>query len=245
MVYALSDIHGNERRFNSIMEQINLREEDTLYILGDIIDRYPGGIQILQKIMNMPNVEMLLGNDEHMMLRAVGRPYDEDDVMSDFDLHCAQMLWHRNGGSVTHHYWKSLQEDLQIKIVNYLRGLPLNINIEVNEKNYKLVHGAPVEDYHDGSEYGNSTQFAVWERLNQKEMEPKDYVLIFGRTPTAHYQKSIPMKLWYGKNCIGVDCGSGYPETGFVHQMGRLACLRLDDGKVFYSNESIEVKCYA
>ena len=39
MIYVMSDIHGNSRRFNSIMEQIQLKETDTLYILGDVIDR--------------------------------------------------------------------------------------------------------------------------------------------------------------------------------------------------------------
>lgn len=74
MIYVLSDIHGNERRFNSILRQINLQSGDTLYVLGDVIDRHPGGIRILRRIMSMPNVKMLLGNHEYMMLRALGYP---------------------------------------------------------------------------------------------------------------------------------------------------------------------------
>ena len=34
MTYVLSDIHGNERRFASVMKQIDLQPEDTLYV-GD------------------------------------------------------------------------------------------------------------------------------------------------------------------------------------------------------------------
>ena len=45
MIYVLSDIHGNTERYNSIMQQINLQESDTLYVLGDVIDRYPDGIK--------------------------------------------------------------------------------------------------------------------------------------------------------------------------------------------------------
>lgn len=37
---------------------------NTLYILGDVVDRYPDGIAILQRIMKMPIVKMLLGNHE-------------------------------------------------------------------------------------------------------------------------------------------------------------------------------------
>ena len=34
MHYVLSDVHGNRQRFDSIMEQIALQPEDTLYVLG-------------------------------------------------------------------------------------------------------------------------------------------------------------------------------------------------------------------
>ena len=72
MIYVLSDIHGNLKRFESIMKQINLQPDDTLYILGDVVDRNPDGIKILRKLMKMPNVKMLIGNHEYMMLKAIG-----------------------------------------------------------------------------------------------------------------------------------------------------------------------------
>ena len=53
MIYVMSDIHGNAVRFNSIMEQIDLQPEDTLYILGDVVDRYPDGIRILRLLMSI------------------------------------------------------------------------------------------------------------------------------------------------------------------------------------------------
>ena len=34
MHYVISDIHGNERRFDSILAQIDLKREDTLYVLA-------------------------------------------------------------------------------------------------------------------------------------------------------------------------------------------------------------------
>ncbi len=47
MIYIMSDIHGNSKAFCSVLEQIHLTENDTLYILGDVIDRHPDGIEIL------------------------------------------------------------------------------------------------------------------------------------------------------------------------------------------------------
>ena len=66
--YVLSDIHGEKDRFEAMLETIGFSQEDTLYILGDVVDRGPDGISILRRIMNMPNVYMLLGNHEDMML---------------------------------------------------------------------------------------------------------------------------------------------------------------------------------
>lgn len=71
MIYVMSDIHGQKRRFDSVMKQINLQPEDTLYVLGDVIDRNPDGIKLLRQIMAMPNVKMLLGNHELMMMNAL------------------------------------------------------------------------------------------------------------------------------------------------------------------------------
>ena len=68
MIYVMGDIHGNLRRFDSVMDQIRLSPEDTLYVLGDVIDRHPDGLAILRKFMKMDNVRMILGNHEAMRL---------------------------------------------------------------------------------------------------------------------------------------------------------------------------------
>lgn len=230
MIYVLSDIHGNEHRFRSIWKQLDLQPEDTLYVLGDVIDRHPGGLRILRKLMAMPNVNMLLGNHEYMMLRALGQPYDDN-----VDDGRALEHWYRNGGKVTHDHLKRLRKTLRQEIVDYLLALPLSFDIEVNGQAYKLVHGAPIEEYDHDPKYKNPVHFAVWKRLELEEQPRRDYTLVFGHTPTKYYQGNAPMELWRDENRIGMDCGSGYPEDS---PLGRLACLRLDDGKVFYSEEA-------
>ena len=232
MTYVLSDIHGNERRFRSILEQIQLQPEDTLYILGDVIDRHPGGIRILRSIMSMPNARMLLGNHEYMMLRALGFPYD-----TNADDGRATDHWYRNGGRVTHNHLKRLRKSLRQEIVDYLLALPLSIDIEAGGQPYRLVHAAPAELYEPEPLYPTPEHFSVWKRLPGDTPLPGDYVMIFGHSTTNHYQDKVPMELWYGDRRIGIDCGSGFPDSP-DRPMGRLACLRLEDGKVFYSEET-------
>lgn len=137
------------RRFHSILRQINLQPEDTLYILGDVIDRHPHGIQILKEIMAMPNVKMLLGNHEYMMLRAIGEPYDGPNDIIESDPADLIRLWYHNGGMVTHQSWKHTRLTIRAEILDYLKKLPLNIDIVVGGIPYKLVHAAALERYED------------------------------------------------------------------------------------------------
>lgn len=219
MHYVLGDIHGMEDRFESVMEQIQLREEDLLFVLGDVIDRGPGGISLLQRIMSMPNAHMLLGNHEYMMLQAVEHP--SADTIG---------LWYRNRGAVTHNSFKRLRKEQRFQLLDFLHTLPLEFSLTVEGKRYLLVHGVPASWYQPTDRwYDCAAEFAVWERLEPGQWQDRNRTLIFGHTPTAYYQRQLPMELWYGGNMIGIDCGAPYGEEG------RLACLRLEDGAVFYS----------
>jgi serine/threonine protein phosphatase 1 len=164
-----------------------------------------------------------------MMLRALGHPVDDN-----VDDGTALPHWYRNGGEVTHFALDRLGDSSQQEIFEYLKALPLNIDITVNDRRYKLVHGAPLETYEADPKYKNPIHYAVWKRLELPFDISEDYTMIFGHTPTQYYQSCSPMEILRMPKLIGIDCGSGFPEEGH----GRLACLRLDDGKVFYSQEN-------
>lgn len=223
MIYVMSDIHGNMERFNSIMEQINLQESDTLYVLGDVIDRYGDGIKILRRLIKMDNVKMLLGNHEYMMLQSLEPNNKEEEGEQEHSLR----LWYRNGGEITHNYLKHIRKDIRQEVFEYLNSLPLEYEVIINEIKYLLVHASPVRAYNK-SKYKNETEFAVWNRWKRGDSIPKEYTMIFGHTPTSFFRAIEPLQIWREGRAIAIDCGCGYFD-------GRLACLRLDDMKVFYS----------
>ena len=73
MTYCISDIHGEILKWKDMLELIQFSDEDTLYVLGDVIDRNPHGIEILREIMQRSNIHMIVGNHEDMMLKTLGR----------------------------------------------------------------------------------------------------------------------------------------------------------------------------
>ena len=215
MVYCMSDIHGETDRFHKMLQLIQFSEEDTLYIIGDVIDRYPGGVDILKEIMATPNMILLMGNHEKMCL----------DVLGSRTVFRGKEIWFRNGGEITHDelcYFCEPEEKQQI--IQFLSQLPYYLDIEVAGKKYHLVHGKP----------GPPTwqEDLLWNRPHP-EAEPffEDRTAIVGHTPTCHmaWDGHSPFGIWYGDGIIDIDCGCGH-QTEYK----RLACLRLDDMQEFY-----------
>ena len=238
MYYVMSDIHGNKESFNSLLQQINLQKDDELYILGDVIDRHPYGIELLLKIMEMPNVTMLLGNHEYMMLNVLNYPYKKDGSKNQATYNELVDLWHYNGGDVTHKAYNMLSEKQKEEIKDFLNNRPLNIDLYVHEKHFKLLHAMPEEVYNELKELipSSVTTFCVWERKLQPTLSVLPYISVIGHTPTMYFQNNNPLKIYYNGNMIGIDCGSGFPKPCRNEDLiGRLACLRLDDMKEFYS----------
>lgn len=188
------------------------------------------------------NVVMLLGNHEYMMLDALYNIPDEEDGYADYLREKRLNLWYRNGGDVTHRYLKHIRKSVRQEILEYLDKLPVNIEIMVNGQKYLLTHAAPEDEYLNSSmKHRDGREFAVWHRYRSHDRGPDDYTVIFGHTPTTEHQLAKPATIWNGRNLIDIDCGAAYEEIdvwGIVIKT-RLACLRLDDMKEFYSEEDL------
>lgn len=100
--YVISDIHGEYDKFLELLKMIKFKETDTLYVLGDILDRGPHPIKVLKKLMEMPNVICIVGNHEIMALECLEFLSKEitdasleelDKDMEDYSLH--DLVWAR------------------------------------------------------------------------------------------------------------------------------------------------------
>ena len=70
MIYVISDLHGYPlKKFQQLLDKAAFSQTDTLYILGDIIDRNgDGGVEMLCWLLSQSNIHLLLGNHEAMLL---------------------------------------------------------------------------------------------------------------------------------------------------------------------------------
>lgn len=213
--YVMSDIHGCYSEFIEMLDKINFSDNDELYILGDIFDRGPQPLKVLDYILESKNIIMIKGNHEKM--------FEEALSMDNY------ILWYLNGGYVTHSQMEERGNEEIKKVYDYVKELPL---IKVIDK-FILVH-AGFESYDDSLELDKfltqSEDICVWSRKNiGNEKKYRDYTVICGHTPVQNIEEGCNSILKrYGT--IYIDCGCCFGKS----VNGQLACLRLDDMEEFY-----------
>lgn len=212
MIYCMSDIHGDMERYRKMLEVIDFGPEDTMYIIGDVIDRHPDGIPILLDIMARENIVLLLGNHEWMMLNEVVR-----------NLPGATERWNRNGAQPTRDALNALPEQTRQALIAYVMALPDRMEIDVSGEKYVLVHAWPAKALYD----------RIWDRsIREGAEEPlPGKTVIIGHTPVQYVLEdwSKPGRILRRKGVIDIDCGCAQKAEDRV-----LGCLRLDDMAEFY-----------
>lgn len=136
MTHVISDIHGHYDKYIAMLEKINFGDNDTLYVLGDIIDRGKNGIKILLDILRRPNAVMLMGNHEAMML----------DTLLEFTRISALGAWFLNGGGPTFNEYTESESNDRIAVLDSLEKMPYYAEISINGNDFILLHGG-LEDF--------------------------------------------------------------------------------------------------
>ena len=250
MIYVCSDIHGCYDRFIRLLKRINFTDTDEMYVLGDVIDRNKGGIQILLYIMeHKKNIHLLMGNHEDFMYQYLYRKvkyqyyHDVDNYENDFDIWFADC----NGGRVTYEAYKLLDTDTQQEVFKFLSTLPLIVLLEVNGQKYHLSHSATIPNVleRDTWTFNDLTKVErkriLWDSLYRYDGNmcytdyPENYISIFGHVPVQRVcDNEKRYYIYKSKNIIDIDSGSAYRELEKDGVNTALSCYCLDTQKVVY-----------
>lgn len=230
MIYAASDLHGYPlTEFKKMLKQVGFSKDDFLYILGDVIDRGPDGIKILKWLMAQPNMQLILGNHESMMLKC-DFLFEEITDESICRLTGSKLdtfsTWMANSGNVTLEALRSTRNNEIEYIYEYLREAPLYEILTVNDKDFLLVHSGLGSFSKDKklSEYSETD--LLWTRPDLDTEYFEDITTVFGHTPTIYFGEQFKGKAVITDTWIDIDVGAAYGLNPML--------LRLDDMKEFY-----------
>lgn len=225
MTYVMSDLHGMRNQYEMMLDRIGgLKNNDKVYILGDVVDRGPKGIPILLSMMNEPRVIPIIGNHEALALTVLkdicsGKPFEEIKKTQ------AYRIWALNGGESTANGFRLLGRPEQLQIIEYIESFRIYEELEVDGKHCHLSHTLPAFnpdlDIHDCT-----VQEFIWGEPDYDICYDSNLTFITGHTPTALIDYKSDGKIWHGNGHIAIDCGAAFG--------GSLGCICLETMEEYY-----------
>lgn len=213
MIYVVSDIHGYYDKYIDVLNNINLQDNDTLYVLGDVVDKGKYGCKILLDMMKHHNIIPFLGNHDNMAKTFLSKLIDKNTDFNEMDTSFKRdmMEWIRYEGKNTFNEFKKLSHDDRLNVLRYLETFKLYEEINVNNKDYILVH-AGLDNFKITKRLQDYTiDEMIWAETDYDKMYFKDKILITGHTPVSAilFDKNAD-KIYKKNNHIAIDCGCGY-----------------------------------
>lgn len=231
MIYVIGDIHGDKEKFDSMMEKLSPTDNDTVFVLGDIINIGDSSIELLQDMMYRPNVYPVLGEHEYMAKKVfplLAEFSSTDEAHEKLQGENKELFekWLKMKSEKTTEDFLSLDEEGKESIIDYLSEFEPFEEISAGGKSFVLCHAGinNFEEDKDLSEYDEED--FVFAKTDYSTIYFADRYLVTGHTPTAVIDRSLTGKVYSKKRHLAIDCGCGYG--------GRLAAVCLDKLKVYY-----------
>ncbi len=225
VIYAVSDLHGCYEKYIKLLGRLNMTSDDSLYILGDIVDRGSGGMKILLDLAERKNVFSYKGNHDHVagiMLKSFAVPGDglaADGLIGNF------REWLSDGGNTTYEEFVKLDESERRAVLCCLASLPVYKELTVGGRKFFLSHTVPEKSKMADLARCRTTDFLMGEPEYEK-VYFEDEIIVTGHTPTGLIDPGYTGQIWKRNNHIAIDCGAVFGNP--------LGCICLDTMEEIY-----------
>ena len=213
--WAITDIHGCGNTFNALLNSIHFTPEDTLFLLGDYIDRGPRSKEVLDTILQLRQegytVECLLGNHDWVMLHALEEPDTEE----------ARNWKNYFGGRETlRSFGTTSEQGIGKEYIELLQSMDY-----YREYNDLILAHAGLNLTIDNPLVDREAM--LWARYGDRKLPQgwlKGRIIVHGHTPHPRRRIQQQVELRTKDSVIGIDNGCVYQRTGMNH----LCALELD-----------------
>jgi serine/threonine protein phosphatase 1 len=216
-IYAISDIHGCSKTFIALVEDvIQLKKEDTLFLLGDYIDRGPDSKGVIDYILQLKQtgfkIQALKGNHEDMLLKSI------------LDPSYLKMFLYNGGERTLESFSVSHPRLLPEKYLDFFQSLPFYAIY----KEFILVHAGVNSDAEDPLRDYDSM---IWTRRFKVEGKIAHNFVVHGHTPVPIMEIQESARVVDRDRKINIDNGCVFGLNEFY---GNLCCLELETRKIYF-----------
>ena len=194
-VWVIGDVHGYYNTLESLLKSLELKRDDVVILLGDLIDRGPKSAHVVKYVRESENTHTIRGNHEQMMIDGF------DEKLFFKYLNIESRIWYHNGGIDTEASYirlyggeKRASEEAG-KDVEWMQQLATEIVLE----DWRLVHGG-YDQNHDVEDQGEDIHLYARKQFytSKKAVDPERTIL-FGHTVTfmhLHKDESMAGLIW-------------------------------------------------
>lgn len=221
--FAISDIHGCSRTFESLLERLSLEKTDQLFLLGDYIDRGPDSRGVIDRILALQEagqqVHCLRGNHEQMLLNALADKRHLAVFMTNGGMETLLSFGVERPGFVPEKY------------LSFIKDLPLYLEIP----DYLLVHAGLNFKLQDPLQGENEM---IWIRnwyadIQYEWLGPR--LIVHGHTPIGKSNITAMAGRLPLLRVLNIDAGCAYT---YHSDMGFLCAFDLDSGKLYFQENT-------
>lgn len=187
MNYFMTDIHGASKAYFEMKDRLNIKNNDELFILGDIFDGNAENpkacIDILADIMAHENYHLILGDHEYVHImyemskseNAVQKIWEEMLIDPGFE-----------GESLHKYIYDKLSEKEKNYYFSYLLRCDLSDYVQIGKRIFYLVHGSPQRIKND-----NISEWQCDVCMNPIELD-KNYHMLILKDPGLQSGHPLP-----------------------------------------------------
>lgn len=227
MIYVTAALYGYYDKYEAILKKINLKDDDILFVLGNIVDGGDKGIEILMDMMMRGNVFPILG--EHDLIAYEILASIEKETRKDFTAPLSKELaercqrWLNGGGEGTMEGFAKLSDEDKIALLEYMEEFTLYEEVEAGGQSFVLANNIP-ESFFAGD---NLDDYSAEEILSGsidylREYFP-DKILVTGHDVTIEIDRETHGKIFKNENHVAVNCG------GYLGGLTAAYCLDTDE----------------
>jgi serine/threonine protein phosphatase 1 len=209
---VISDIHGCYEQFVELLQLIRYTpREDQLIILGDLVDRGPNSLKVVEYVMTLAqedHVIVLRGNHDQRFVEVMGNEQSAEDGkffkhggLELLDSYCVETEGQPNESRLAH--------AKKFISANYEQHLTFLANVPLYHEDYNHIY----------VHAGLNPNFINWREQPERDfMYIKDPFIyqptvvnkpvVFGHTNTKDIHGSAD--IWFGGDKIGIDGGCAY-----------------------------------
>ena len=228
MTYVMSDVHGNYSAFKKMLNEIQFKDDDLLYIAGDLVEFGADSMELLCDISMRSNVYAIVGDHDLEALKMLAG-FDrmlKSGKAPDAEFAQAMKEWVADGGAATLEGFRKLDEDMREGVLDYLSDMALFEEITVKGQDYVIAH-AGIRNFKEDIVLDDlAPEDFIYESLDPEREYFADKTIVVGHIHTNELPDPEPDMIYYGNGTIFLDCGSD--------KNGTLGCLCLDNGKEYY-----------